>query len=169
MESIFLSLGSNLGDRYERLQQAINQLHKNIGEVVTISPVYETEPWKMTSSHSFLNACVKLKSSLSPIALLQEIQQIECDAGRQKNNSNGYEDRLLDIDIIFYGNLNVNLPNLTIPHPHFSMRKFVLLPLFDIADDFDLNQLNLSRLLLIKSCPDKTPIHRTEKSLVIPY
>ena len=137
MAIVYLSLGSNLGDRVGFVQQATSLLgaHNDISVIAT-SSFYESEPWKMDSENWFVNAIVQISTSLSPEALLDECQRIECQLGRPVDRSGEYSDRTIDIDIIFYDNLVMNNERLTIPHKHFHKRAFMLVPMLEIADDF---------------------------------
>ena len=137
MAIVYLSLGSNLGDRVGYIQQATSLLgaNKNIN-IVTTSSFYETEPWGMESDNWFLNAIIQISTSLSPLDLLKECQNIESLLGRERENSKGYSDRTLDIDIVFYDNLIINNDSLTIPHKHFHKRAFMLVPMLEIAEDY---------------------------------
>lgn len=138
MAIVYLSLGSNLGDRVGYIQQACSTLsaHPEINIVAT-SSFYETEPWLMSSDNWFVNAVVQITTTLSPEDLLQECQRIETQLGRTTKSSTGnYADRTLDIDIIFYDNIIINTPTLTIPHKHFHKRVFMLVPMLEIAEDF---------------------------------
>ncbi|MBO5739041.1 2-amino-4-hydroxy-6-hydroxymethyldihydropteridine diphosphokinase [bacterium] len=137
MAIVYLSLGSNLGDRVGYIQQATSLLgaNKNIN-IVTTSSFYETEPWGMESDNWFLNAIVQISTSLSPLDLLKECQNIENLLGRERKNNKGYSDRTLDIDIVFYDNLIINNNDLTIPHKYFHKRAFMLVPMLEIAEDF---------------------------------
>ena len=137
MAIVYLSLGSNLGDRVGYIQQATSLLsmHENINIVAT-SSFYESEPWKMNSDNWFVNAIVQISTNLSPEELLDECQRIEYQLGRPANRSANYSDRTIDIDIISYDNLILNNERLTIPHKHFHKRAFVLVPMLEIADDF---------------------------------
>lgn len=137
MAIVYLSLGSNLGDRVGYLQQATSLLgmHENINIVAT-SSFYESEPWKMDSSNWFVNAVVQITTSLTPEELLKECQRIECQLGRPIDRTGEYSDRTIDIDIIFYDKLILNNEILTIPHKHFHKRGFMLVPMLEIAEDF---------------------------------
>lgn len=137
MAIVYLSLGSNLGDRVGFVQQATSSLsmHPDINIVAT-SSFYESEPWKMNSENWFVNAIVQISTTLSPDALLDECQRIETLLGRPANRSEEYKDRTIDIDIIFYDNLIINNERLTIPHKHFHKRAFMLVPMLEIAEDF---------------------------------
>lgn len=138
MAIAYLSLGSNLGDRVGYVQQATCLL-KSCAEIniVTTSSLYETEPWQMVSEKWFVNAVVQISTTLSPEKLLQECQKIENMLGRKRvEGEKNYVARTLDIDIIFYDNLVLNTPELTIPHKLFHKRAFMIIPMLEIADDF---------------------------------
>lgn len=137
MAIVYLSLGSNLGDRVGYIQQATSLLgmHADINIVAT-SSFYESEPWRMDSENWFVNAVVQISTSLTPEDLLEECQRIETQLGRSKCKQAGYLDRTIDIDIVFYDKLILNTENLTIPHKHFHKRVFMLVPMLEIAEDF---------------------------------
>jgi 2-amino-4-hydroxy-6-hydroxymethyldihydropteridine diphosphokinase len=133
MNPVYLSLGTNLGDRFANLQRAVEHLQKHL-TVTAVSPVYATEAWGVTDQPSFLNACVAALTELSPRELLNVIKEIEREMGRTPTRHWG--PRLIDIDIIFYSHQVVSEPDLTIPHPHVAERAFVLAPLADIIPNF---------------------------------
>jgi len=137
MAIVYLSLGSNLGDRLGYLQQSTSILsaHKDINIVAT-SSFYETEPWQMGAENWFVNAVVQITTTLSPEALLEETQRIEVQLGRIKNSSEKYADRTIDIDLLFYNDLIMHTGELTIPHPLMHKRAFMLVPMLEIAQDF---------------------------------
>ena len=137
MAIVYLSLGSNIGDRVGYIQQATSLLgaNKNIN-IVTTSSFYETEPWEMQSDNWFVNAVVQITTTLSPEALLDECQRVEQQLGRKRDAQKEYSDRTIDIDIIFYDKLIMNNERLTIPHKHFHKRVFMLIPMLEIAEDF---------------------------------
>lgn len=143
MSSVFLSLGSNLGDRHSLLLQAIDLLARRVGRLVRASSFIETEPWGFESPHRFLNAVVLIETELSPFELLHETQNIERQLGRKTKSCHMvggfsadtipvYSDRPIDIDILLYDDLQLSTPELTIPHPHMHERDFVLRPLHEI-------------------------------------
>jgi 2-amino-4-hydroxy-6-hydroxymethyldihydropteridine diphosphokinase len=137
MAIVYLSLGSNLGDRVGYVQQATSLLgmHDNINIIAT-SSFYESEPWKMDSDNWFVNAIVQISTTLEPELLLEECHRIEKQLGRSHRESADYSDRTIDIDILFYDKLIINNEKLTIPHKHLHKRAFVLVPMLEIADDF---------------------------------
>ena len=134
MATVYLGLGTNLGDKEANLRTAIYKLQERIGKQVSLSSFYETAPWGFESDHSFLNAAIGLETSLSPIEILHITQEIEKELGRTKKSVNGsYSDRLIDIDILLYDTLVLQTPELTIPHPLMTKRDFVMNPLIEIA------------------------------------
>lgn len=129
---MYLALGSNQGDRLEYLNQALKSCPPAV-EVIEPSPVYETEPWGYEDQPDFLNQVVKAKTSLSPRELLDYLQGIEQDLGRKRTFRNA--PRVIDLDILYYGDQVIDLEGLQIPHPGIPERDFVLVPLADIAPD----------------------------------
>ena len=136
IHTVYLSLGSNLGDRHATMRRAIDLLGAEAGTVDRESRPIETEPWGFTSPNRFLNLCVRLKTTLSPEALLDVTQSIERRLGRTiKTQADGrYHDRPIDIDLLMYDDLHIDTPALTLPHPHMHERDFVMVPLNEILD-----------------------------------
>jgi 2-amino-4-hydroxy-6-hydroxymethyldihydropteridine diphosphokinase len=130
MVDVFLALGSNLGDRARNLKAAIAGL-SGIIDVTRISPIYETEPKYVEDQPQFLNMAVAGETDLAASDLLASIKTLECSLGRTPSERFG--PRIIDLDIIFYGEVQIDLPDLTIPHPGLAERAFVLRPLADIA------------------------------------
>ncbi|MDR2475550.1 MAG: 2-amino-4-hydroxy-6-hydroxymethyldihydropteridine diphosphokinase [Bacteroidales bacterium] len=137
MAQLYLGLGSNIAPREEYLQKAIQLIEIRVGRVVAVSQFYETKPWGFASPNMFLDAAIQVETNIFPRELLIIIQQIEKEMGRNDRNSyKRYEDRMIDIDILFYDDLVYSDPELTIPHPLIEKREFVLNALCDIAPDF---------------------------------
>ena len=137
MAIVYLSLGSNLGDRVGYIQQACSLLSANSEiNIIATSSFYESEPWQMDSENWFVNAIAQISTTLPPEKLLDECQRIESQLGRKHKQGEGYTDRTIDIDIIFYDKLIINNERLTIPHKHFHKRVFMLVPMLEIAEDF---------------------------------
>ena len=139
--TVYLSLGSNLGNRRQLLLDAIEKINKKVGNIVRQSSFYETKPWGFESENLFLNAAVKVTTKLSPTELLEVTQQIEREMGRRKKttlnsqlSTPNYSDRPIDIDILLYDDLHVDLPELKIPHPLMQEGDFGLVPLREIID-----------------------------------
>ncbi len=133
MHTVYLSLGTNLGDKEQNLLSAITEIERRIGPIRAQSDFHSTEPWGFESENTFLNAVIRIETELAPLALLKETQQIERDMGRtQKSVKGKYHDRIIDIDILLYDDQHINTPQLTIPHPLMYERDFVLIPLKEI-------------------------------------
>jgi 2-amino-4-hydroxy-6-hydroxymethyldihydropteridine diphosphokinase len=129
---VYLALGSNLDDRLENLKQAIAAFSPQM-DVRAKSQIYETPPWGYEDQAKFLNQVVKVQTYLQPEQLLKHLKRLEVALGRKATFPNG--PRLIDIDILFYDDLVLNTPILTVPHPRLHERGFVLLPLMDIEPD----------------------------------
>lgn len=137
MHEVYLSLGSNQGDREQLLNRAVRLIDERVGEVTRQSSFLETEPWGFQSDHKFLNAAVCCQTEKTPREVLLLTQQIERDLGRHKDvncksPNRQYVDRPIDIDILLYDDLKVNEPDLKIPHPLMRQRDFVMIPLKEI-------------------------------------
>jgi 2-amino-4-hydroxy-6-hydroxymethyldihydropteridine diphosphokinase len=133
VKTVYLGLGSNLGDREQMLQAAIDHLHSREVRITRASSVYETEPRERRNQRWFLNVVVEAETDLFPRQLLARIAKIEQQLGRRRMTKNG--PRTIDIDILFYGNFVVETTELTIPHPRFSERRFVLAPMVELAPE----------------------------------
>lgn len=130
--TVYLALGSNLGDRLHNLQNALLGLPEQI-TLLDTSPVFETPPWGYSEQPPFLNMVARVKTTFSPRKLLNELKAIERDLGRQPTIQ--YGPRLIDLDILFYDDNIIDLPGLIIPHPRITERAFVLVPLASLAPD----------------------------------
>ncbi|PPK99224.1 2-amino-4-hydroxy-6-hydroxymethyldihydropteridinediphosphokinase [Parapedobacter indicus] len=127
----YLLLGTNLGDRMVLLKQALTEINAKIGTLGCISSIYETAAWGNKNQPNYLNQVVQVATTLSPVQLLEQTQAIEKKMGRERHGK--WEARLIDIDILFYGECVVDRPDLQVPHPHLAERKFTLVPLQEIA------------------------------------
>ena len=138
MAIAYLSLGSNKGDRIGYVQQAASLLGADEGiTIVRSSSFYETEPWGMDTKTWFVNAVVEVKTKYTPQELLKACQRIETQLGRDRKDSNTYEDRTIDIDILFYNKDILEEDNLTIPHKFLHLRAFILVPMMELNADFE--------------------------------
>ena len=159
MKLIYLSLGSNLGLREQYLEEAIKLIQSRIGEPVSISPVYESEPWGYSSNNKFCNCCLSVRSSLDPLKLLDCILEIEKEMGRERDEAEtGYSDRIIDIDLLFYENLVMAHPRLNIPHPAIANRKFILVPLNDIAPEMIHPVSGITVKQMLQQCADSSEL-----------
>ncbi len=168
LQKIFISLGTNQGDRFQNLQSAINALYENIGNILMVSPVYETKSWGFDSV-DFLNCCVCLTTELEPERLLEELQQIEIDLGRVKKAIDTYEARCIDIDLLFYNDITLQTMRLTVPHKSIQYRNFVLAPLNDIAPEFMHPKCKKTISCLLEECTDDSEIVLMSMKLDNPF
>lgn len=129
-------MGTNLGDKRKNIAEAIKNIGELVGDVVRQSALYETEPWGFRSDNRFVNAAVCVDTQLSPRRLLEVTQRIEREMGRTLKSDGGeYHDRIIDIDILLYGDLHIDEPDLKIPHPLMHKRDFVMTPLNEIMEE----------------------------------
>ncbi|NCC10387.1 MAG: 2-amino-4-hydroxy-6-hydroxymethyldihydropteridine diphosphokinase [Bacteroidia bacterium] len=134
MSKVYLSLGTNLGNKAENLRQAVRKITEQIGDLVSLSAFYATEPWGFSSEHTFLNAAICIETGLDPYAVLHRTKEIERDLGRKHKSANRvYSDRLIDIDLLIYEQVSLQEEELTLPHPLMAERLFVMEPLAEIA------------------------------------
>lgn len=156
-----------MGDRFGNLQEAINALFIQVGSILKISPVYET-PAIGFDGQLFLNCAVLISTELAPLKVLKSILKIEKRLGRERTESETYRSRPIDIDILFVDDLNINLENLTVPHPRLENRKFVLQPLADLDSEFihPISKKSIAALLCETS--DKSEISKQAKWLKNP-
>lgn len=134
MSVVYLSLGSNMGERESILELSIKEIGKRIGTITKVSSKYETEPWGFVSANKFINMAVEVTTKLSPQEVSDRVHQIEDDLGRTRNsNATGYEDRVIDIDILMIDDIVSDNSVLTLPHPKMHLREFVIFPLCEIA------------------------------------
>lgn len=133
MHTVYLGLGSNLGNKEQHIREAVRKIQALVGAVVRQSTLYVTEPWGFQSENLFVNAVVCCETSHTPREVLQLTQQIEREMGRRRKSVNRqYHDRPIDIDILLYDDLTVDEPDLKIPHPLMHEREFVMKPLEEI-------------------------------------
>lgn len=137
MAIAYLCLGSNIGDKVGYVQQAVRMLSSTgMVTVVRTSCLYETEPWGNRDLDWFVNGVIEVKTKLSPRELLELCKNTEIQMGREKSYSDTYEARKIDIDILFYGDLIVDEPDLKIPHEHLHERAFAIVPLLELIPDY---------------------------------
>jgi 2-amino-4-hydroxy-6-hydroxymethyldihydropteridine diphosphokinase len=151
---IALALGANVGDRMAALRAAVSGLKPYIGITAT-SPVYETAPQYVRDQAAFLNAALIGETRLEPLTLLRAVKDLENDLGRQPTFH--YGPRAIDIDIIFYGDEIIDMPELRIPHPRVAEREFVLRPLADVAPDWRHPQIGLTVREMLAKSTDVSP------------
>ncbi|HRZ41996.1 MAG TPA: 2-amino-4-hydroxy-6-hydroxymethyldihydropteridine diphosphokinase [Bacteroidales bacterium] len=155
---IYLSLGSNLGNREELLAKAINLINEAGISTPAVSSLFESEPWGYQSQHPFLNQVLRCITQLTPEDLMGLCHAIEDQLGRTRGSSAGYEDRTIDIDLLLYGKLILNTPSLQVPHPGIPARRFILEPMAEIAPLFVHPVIGKNILTLLEECGDKNPV-----------
>lgn len=156
LHTLVVLLGGNRGNVLETFDGVCNALASRIGSVAAKSSVFESEAWGFTDSQLFLNQAVILHTSLVSLECLRICLDIECEFGRVRSSSNGYESRVIDIDILYYDSSIVNTENLTIPHPQIQQRKFALLPLVELLPDFIHPILRKTNSELLAACSDSS-------------
>ena len=158
MKQIFLSLGSNRGEREILIDESVRIISERIGTVVKRSSLYETEPWGFSDEIPFLNQVVEVATMMLPHDILREIERIELLMGRERLVEQGYQPRTLEGDILFYDSEVIQTDLLQIPHRHLHNRKFVLLPMQEIAPQFLHPVLGLTVSELLAKCSDDTAV-----------
>jgi len=155
MNKAILLIGGNLGDRTGHLQQAVEQIDKQVGKVEKISALYETAAWGHVEQPDYLNQALLVSTGMDARTLLQTVLAIEHNIGRIRRQKWGA--RVIDIDIIFYNDAIINEPDLKIPHPQMQFRQFVLVPLTEIIPDWQHPVLHQSVSTLLENCTDTLP------------
>ena len=155
MNSVYIILGGNLGNKSINLETARRLINLEIGEIEKESGIYETEPWGFDDSRNFFNQVIKVKTKLNPSEILVRIKEIESRFGRSGRQSPVYQSRQMDMDILFFNDDIIKLPGLIIPHPRLHERNFVLVPLTELAADFVHPIYNQTIRQLKSQCKDK--------------
>ncbi len=157
MARSLLLLGSNLGNRELNLQSSINNIQQQeTCKIISISSVYETEPWGIPSNNNYLNQAAVIETSLNPFNLLTLLQEIEMESGRTRSVK--WEDRIIDIDILLYNSFVLDSLGLKIPHPELPNRRFALLPACEIAPEWEHPLYHQSIKSLLEVCCDETKV-----------
>jgi len=153
MSKVYLSIGSNKGNRSLLINKAIDEIEKKIGIIISRSSIYQSKSWGF-DSNDFYNLCLLIDTDIEPKSLLINLKKIEKSMGREDVDGS-YSDRLIDIDILFYDNITTDSEDLKIPHPKIEIRKFVLVPMLEIADDYVHPILNKTIKELYNDCSDQ--------------
>jgi 2-amino-4-hydroxy-6-hydroxymethyldihydropteridine diphosphokinase len=160
MNKTYLLTGGNEGDKFLHMQQARANIELICGRLLQISSLYQTAPWGKTDQADFLNQVLLIETAMSPQALLKAILSIEENLGRKRSVRNA--PRTIDIDILFYDRLILEVPGLCIPHPRISERRFVLEPLDEIASGFQHPVLAKTIHQLLLECTDELTVKKIE-------
>ena len=158
MNISYLLLGGNLGDSLKVFRECEKKINHNIGDIVIKSSCYESEPWGFSHQSNFVNQVLKISTKLDHFQLLSQCQLIENHFGRKRNSENGYQSRIIDVDILFFNDLVLDSDDLKIPHPRLHLRRFTLLPFSEIDLNFIHPKLNQSIRRLLSDCPDKSEV-----------
>ena len=158
MNTVYLLLGSNMGDSEQMLTVATNMIEKNIGKLTTSSSIYRTAAWGNEDQPDFLNQIIIVSSLLSSSNILKEMFVIEKEMGRVRTTKNAA--RVIDIDMLFFNDEIIQTETLTVPHPQIQNRRFVLVPLAEISPDFQHPLLKKSSLELLSICSDKLNVQK---------
>ncbi len=135
LHKVYIGVGTNLGDKYQNIYLAYQQIQKLVGNITSKSSIYVSEPWGFESTELFFNTVIEVHTQLLPEQLLDTLKYIEKKLGRKEKTSTEYQSRIIDLDIIFYDDLIINNKHLTIPHPYFKQRDFVYMPLLEIDEN----------------------------------
>jgi deoxyguanosine kinase len=157
MKKVFLGLGSNLGERFELLKEAVGMVSDSAGNISVVSSIYETEPVGLDNGGDFLNMVISVDTNLTPSGLLGRIMMIESKLGRIRCETRN-SSRTIDIDILLFGEEIIDKESLIVPHPRMHLRRFVLEPLNELAADFIHPVLGKSINALLKECVDKSMV-----------
>jgi len=152
MNKVFLLLGANIGDPPSQLAQALQEIQDQVGKIEACSSIYKSEAWGVTEQPTFLNQVVLVSTPLPPISVLDCIQSIENRLGRLRLTKWGA--RVIDIDILYFNKINIHHERLIVPHPHLPERRFVLVPLVEIAPAFVHPALGMTTTDLLAQCKD---------------
>ncbi|MGG6230217.1 2-amino-4-hydroxy-6-hydroxymethyldihydropteridine diphosphokinase [Tenacibaculum sp. SDUM215027] len=163
----YISIGTNQGDKLVNIQQAINSIADKVGAVLKVASVYETASWGF-DSNNFFNTCIKVSTYLPPEQLILRLLSIEKELGRTRKNTEGYSDRLIDLDILLFDDEIIFSKTLIVPHPRMLKRKFALVPLVEIARNV-IHPIKKKHLYIcLENCTDTSEITKLNKKLERP-
>lgn len=167
VRTTYLSLGSNEGNKLQNLQTAVNLIDEKVGAISKISSVYKTASWGFDSD-DFFNICVEVSTNLNPESLITKLLEIETSLGRIRDDDKEYNARIIDIDILLFEDEIIFAPNLIVPHPRMLERKFVMVPLTEIAANFRHPIEKQTILMCLQNCDDKSDIEKIDEEIIRP-
>ncbi len=162
---VMVGLGSNMGNRAHCLSRAIAILREEAGEIIALSSVWETEPWGFEADDLFLNMVAVIETGLQPQQFMQLCRSAEGRLGRRRNTGRRYESRVIDIDILLWEERVISAPGLEIPHPRLADRKFVLVPLNEVAPDAVHPETGQKVSELLAMCDDQSEVRLSQEKV----
>ena len=161
MECCYILFGSNMGDKDALFAQACLLINNRCGQVVRVSAAYESEPWGFEADEWFLNRLIVIETELAPDELMRQLLDIEAELGRVRHPEiEGYTSRVVDLDILYYGNRVMQTPMVTVPHPRLHLRRFALMPLCELIPDFVHPVLQQTQRELLEACLDVMEVRK---------
>ncbi len=167
VRTTYLSLGSNKGEKLNNLQKAVDLIGEKIGHIIKVSSVYKTKSWGF-DSNDFLNICIEVSTSLNPEKLIETVLLLENKLGRDRFETTDYQDRVIDIDVLLFDDEIIFYNNLKVPHPKMLERKFVLVPLTEIAPNIIHPIVKKTILICLQNCNDNGEIEKIDQKLKRP-
>lgn len=160
MHKVFIGVGGNIGDKQKNFTHVRSLITKRLGKILNESSIYETPPWGFHSEYLFWNQVMIIETILEAEELLWRIKEIEAMFGRTDDENARYSNREMDIDILYFDQAFFETKELIVPHPRIHERKFVLIPLVEIAPDFKHPLLRMTHVTLLENCRDKSIIRK---------
>jgi 2-amino-4-hydroxy-6-hydroxymethyldihydropteridine diphosphokinase len=161
MYKVYLGIGGNIGNKQKNFEDVYPIIEKKLGKIINASSIYETPPWGFQSDDTFWNSVIEIEYPDSPEQLLDDIHEIEKQFGRKRESQN-YSSREMDIDILYFDDLYMETETLIIPHRYLHLRKFVLVPLNQIASNLKHPLLRLTSFEMLEICKDQSIIKRVQ-------
>ena len=161
MHKVYLGIGGNIGNKEKNFEEVYQIIDNEIGKIIRSSSVYETPPWGFQAEEPFWNSIIEISTSLEDLELLWKIQEVEDRFGRKRGKEQ-YTSREMDIDILYFDDIYIETKTLIIPHPRIHQRKFVLVPLAEIAPELKHPLLRLTSLEMLENCKDASMIKKVK-------
>jgi len=161
MHKVYLGIGGNIGNKEKNFEEVYQIIDNEIGKIIRSSSVYETPPWGFQAEESFWNSIIEISTSLEDLELLWKIQEVEDRFGRKRGKEQ-YTSREMDIDILYFDDIYIETKTFIIPHPRIHQRKFVLVPLAEIAPELKHPLLRLTSLEMLENCKDASMIKKVK-------